>query len=404
MVKLLSYMFITFLVYIIFYLNFEKSLLLFSFSLSYLLICYLEYFVFLPIKTIKELTKERIDFNIVTSQVKKIDYIKKLKFKILFLSLVFISTAVFEFQPYFIPTVSAVVKFFKGAQAFITIENQEYSTTHKFQTYKLSSKNQSIKFDSSSFLKIHVQQGFNENTWKFILKDSTHQEEYFISTKTEDFRNFSANTLYENFPSHKINLSIVNGKKKFYAILIVLPVPLPVVTLKQMPVQFKLQQNSMSKLAFTVNVESQINLLDVVLAIRTKSGFHYEKNLATFVGKEEKQFNVDYTEIQTSGIPFAEDDILYVKAVAKTHLLNQNGESQELQFNVNKLSKEDEQQGDAQGNWNRKNFQSDMDALAAQGILDESWRKNILDNITRLKKEDKPENSKMIEYLESQLR
>jgi hypothetical protein len=45
-----------------------------------------------------------------------------------------------------------------------------------------------------------------------------------------------------------------------------------------------------------------------------------------------------------------------------------------------------------------------MDILAVQGTLDASWRKKILEEISKLKSQGETAESPMIRYLESRLR
>lgn len=68
------------------------------------------------------------------------------------------------------------------------------------------------------------------------------------------------------------------------------------------------------------------------------------------------------------------------------------------------LQDEDESDKELQKEQDARAFRSTMDVLAAQGVLDSSWRKKILEEISRLKGQGESSDSPMIRYLESRLR
>ena len=70
------------------------------------------------------------------------------------------------------------------------------------------------------------------------------------------------------------------------------------------------------------------------------------------------------------------------------------------------LSLQDEEESDKelQKEQDARAFRSTMDILAAQSVLDSSWRKKILEEISRLKSQGESSDSPMIRYLESRLR
>ena len=307
--KFIFYVFITALVYFVFRSNF-------SFALSYVLIYFLEIFLFLPLRTVNEIGHERINFNIKTSSIRSFNYNRLIKIKIIFVITILIMTLLIELKPYF------NIQFFLPTQAFLTVEHAAYEDLAP-SVYKLSLNNQNINVDSSSFIKINLTNTQKSNDWKLFVQGNeftTHQ--------------FTANSL----PS-LVNLRLTNGHKTFTATLNIIPIPLPIVTLKQEPVKYKFNDNSMHKLAFSVNVTSKINLTNLILSIRTESGFKFEQNLAEFANNNQKDFHLPYTELVTTGIPFKENDILYVKSIARTPVLNQSGESAELQFKVQSPTK-----------------------------------------------------------------
>lgn len=68
------------------------------------------------------------------------------------------------------------------------------------------------------------------------------------------------------------------------------------------------------------------------------------------------------------------------------------------------LQDEEEAERQSQQEQDGQNFRSAQEALAAQGQLDMGWRRQILDEIARLRASGEPSDSPAIQYLESRLR
>lgn len=68
------------------------------------------------------------------------------------------------------------------------------------------------------------------------------------------------------------------------------------------------------------------------------------------------------------------------------------------------LQDEEESDKDMQKEQDAHSYRSTMDILAAQSVLDSTWRKKILDEISKLKSQGEASDSAMIRYLESRLR
>jgi hypothetical protein len=68
------------------------------------------------------------------------------------------------------------------------------------------------------------------------------------------------------------------------------------------------------------------------------------------------------------------------------------------------LQDEEENEKEMQKERDARTYRSAMDILAAQGTLDASWRKKILEEISKLKSQGETAESPMIRYLESRLR
>jgi hypothetical protein len=68
------------------------------------------------------------------------------------------------------------------------------------------------------------------------------------------------------------------------------------------------------------------------------------------------------------------------------------------------LQDEEENEKEMQKERDARTYRSAMDILAVQGTLDASWRKKILEEISKLKSQGETAESPMIRYLESRLR
>jgi hypothetical protein len=68
------------------------------------------------------------------------------------------------------------------------------------------------------------------------------------------------------------------------------------------------------------------------------------------------------------------------------------------------LQDEEEAERQSQQEQDGQNFRSAQEAIAAQGQLDMGWRRQILEEIARLRTAGEPSDSPAIQYLESRLR
>lgn len=97
-----------------------------------------------------------------------------------------------------------------------------------------------------------------------------------------------------------------------------------------------------------------------------------------------------------------------ISLVEKNKLMQRFSTTQEAQVSIEKalLLLQDEEEGgkELQREQDARLYRSTMDVLAAQGVLDSSWRKKILDEISKLKSQGESSDSPMIRYLESRLR
>lgn len=115
------------------------------------------------------------------------------------------------------------------------------------------------------------------------------------------------------------------------------PVPRPEVSLEKRdppPDQRSPSQTIEGALFFAAQVQSQVPLTTIELAVRTESGYSFNLPVGEFTGSERLDFISESVQLLTAGIPFGEADVLYVQARAHTVIPGLTGESQEFRFSV----------------------------------------------------------------------
>ena len=402
--RIFLHLFITLLVYSLFYSQIGVFSTPFSYAFSLLCIYWLEIFIFLPSSKLKEITEERLNFNIELSGLKNNGYKKKLKFKIFIFILALVTLSFIQFKNSAYLFIQEAIEYLTPVQALAIVQYPAFEKKEA-SLYPLSNRSQNIELNSSSVLNIKLNHAHNQNNWDVILQDSLNKNNQEISSldTTNYSAEFFAGTLFKKYETHPIILILTNGKNKFLATVYVTPTPRPIVKLKEEQVHIQAHDLNHQKLAFSLDVNSQIDLTEITFLIKTDSGFEYEQVVTEFPNANEKSFVLPYTEVFTTGIPFRENDVLTIKAIAKTPLIDVQGESKEFKYKITKKNPM-EKEGNKSSKEDKKNAQSDKEALTTQNSLDESWRKNILENIIRLKKENKEQNKPLIQYLESRLR
>ncbi len=113
----------------------------------------------------------------------------------------------------------------------------------------------------------------------------------------------------------------------------VAPIALPQVSLNSAS-NTKSEAASPPTLPFLINVQSRIPLSTILLEARTKSGYKFTKTVAEYAGRNELLIKNQSANLPTMGVPFAPDDILFVKAVAKTIVSGIDGNSNEIAIPV----------------------------------------------------------------------
>ncbi|WGL59585.1 hypothetical protein QEJ31_13725 [Pigmentibacter sp. JX0631] len=326
----------------------NPSLVWTAFPISLLALRLLDVYLFQGQKIIKTFSNERIQLNLSAAGFSGNNYIKKFNRKKFFLFFLFIGSFFFTFKEEFHLTVDRFTALFQNSYPVLKIEYPSYLSKNPL-FIELSKKEQSIEIDSSYYLEINVNNLKKSDTWQVFLidKNQVYPEKNLSYQMRNGSWSSSVQEMYASFAKDMLNTNILTNKDPKNIELIVsnkekiFKINLKVnLTLKpEVVFESILKENLDSpqlhgKLNFKLSVNSKVPLTNIELNVRTKSGYSFKKTIAEFANAAEFEFNSESVELVTLGIPFLAEDILYVKANAKTVLSDLVGESKELQFPI----------------------------------------------------------------------
>lgn len=287
-------------------------------------------------RAMRSLSHARVELNLNASGLPHTPYRFKNKLSIALLVLAFVAGFYISFKDPFLKWSSAALRYLMPTQAILSVEPPSYAQTTQ-KEYLLSKKNTIVALNTESYLKLRLENA--SGTWALSLT-SDAKKQFTAQLNARGLWSMASQTLYSQLQSSNertslpVQLTLSDGKKTFYATLTLNPSPKPVVTLEQVPTQLKVPSDPSEKIAFAARAQSRVPLSVVELAVRTQSGYQFKKTLGEFANGRQEEFQLNYTELITAGIPFQGEDILYVKAVAHTVLAELVGESQELSFPI----------------------------------------------------------------------
>lgn len=214
----------------------------------------------------------------------------------------------------------------------------------KAMEFKLRTAENIVALDTGSYLSLRIQNKTADSTWMLRVSAetlTTQPTPLEAQLKSTASWSTSVSNLYDKLhlpakATSAIRLVLTSPDGDTYTVkLEVTPIPAPQVNIEpQNASEGELRSDDVAKILFDVSATSQVPLQTVELAVRTKSGYRFSKTLAEFANNSELEFQSSRAEIITSAIPFAENDVLYVKAVAKTVMPGLMGESRELEYKV----------------------------------------------------------------------
>jgi hypothetical protein len=305
---------------------------------------------------LKTMPKERIKLNLKVAGVhfSNKSYSKALKIRAVSIFIAIISLFTYFLWNDFVRSYDYISQSLKTSKAILRVEYPSFSGfTPKY--FNLTENKFETSVDTSSYVEIRIENLKSDDNWKitFTENDKIIPEKnfsyliqsglwsssvsslysLFVDDKIQD-QLYNANHKNPNLSSKNIQLVLTNKNKKYFALIKINPTSNPIVKLE--PVQSESMEGSeaLGKMNFSIDVASSVPLTLVELSVRTQSGYHFDKTLAEFANASEFSFNSDSAELVTLGIPFLPEDILYIKAVAKTVLSGIIGESKELVFPV----------------------------------------------------------------------
>lgn len=319
-----------------------------SFPFSLLALRLIDFYFFQAYLTVKFFPEERISINLIAAGLNNFNYKKKIIIKNILLIFFVFSTFIFVLKDDIYYTVNKLSDYFKVSYPELRVEYPSYANSSP-KIYNLSTNNTNIEVDSSTYLEINIKNLKKEDQWQLlqIEKNKTYPEKNMSYQLQNGIWSSSVQTLYSSFVKESIQqnqstqtekknieLVISNKEKKYIVNLNISPVLKPIVTFD--PILNDSLNNSqlLGKLNFKINVESKVPLTNIELAVRTKSGYSFKKTLAEFANASEFKFDSENIELITMGIPFLSEDILYVKAQARTVISDLVGESIEYEFPI----------------------------------------------------------------------
>ncbi len=309
------------------------------FPLGLLFLKWLELSFLKAFLALKNYSKERITLNAKAFGIKKRTSFRKiLTIKILFLSLILCVTLAYTLSNEINIFFHQVLQSFKKPEPVLKIEYSQYLDNPP-QEFALNLENQTIEIDTNSYIEIKIKNLKPQEDWKVHFHLEGEKNTNFIDHLNKKWSS-SALFLYSQFKTQEdfddaeknIQLKLSHKNKTYQAILKIKPIAKPLVTIN-VPLENE-REVDRGKLTFFVEVHSKTPLTLVELAVRTESGYKFQKTLAELANAKELYFKSSHAELVTYGIPFLPEDTLYVKAIAKTVLSHLIGESQELSFSV----------------------------------------------------------------------
>jgi hypothetical protein len=390
----------------VFSLTLGQPFAFFSYATCLLLFLFFQIFVLLPLKQVKQISLERLTFNLTQDGHSPKPLLPILSFKILLTAASVVGLLFFEWQQIPHEVWAESLDFFSSPKAFLVVKPPAFAKKTPLE-FALTQNSQLISATADSLIDLRLDHTHHEKNWILLLQDmnNANTKDFFPLDSHLPAAELVGETLFQKYDSHPIHLTLTNGKISFYATLKLIPIARPQVLLSETAVQRSPDDNPTNTLAFSLRVYSPIKLTEITFLLKTKSGYEYEQIVKEFSNEDQTNFELPYAEVVTAGIPFQENDILSVKAVAKTPILQAKGESKEFFYPIQRAPKKERpKKGSNQKNKTTSFTPSQRDAMESQNQLDESWRKTILENILKLKQEDNPQNQPLIDYLESRLR
>ncbi len=307
---------------------------------------------------LKKMSKERIELNLKVARISfnKTSYSNIIKIRAISVFITLFSLFTYFLWDDFIHSYDYISQSLKTSKAVLRVEYPSFSGANS-KYFIFSGNKFETKVDTSSYIEIRIENLKSDDNWNLTFKENkkSNSEKSFsysiqsgiwsssisslynlFDDKTHE-QLFNSNNKNSNIIPKNMDLILTNKDKKYFALIKINPIAKPIVKLE--PIQSELFEGSevLGKMNFQVDVASSVPLTLVELSIRTQSGYHFDKTLAEFANASEFYFKSGSANLVTLGIPFLPEDILYIKAVAKTVLSGVIGESKELVFPVKTL-------------------------------------------------------------------
>lgn len=287
-----------------------------------------------------ELGPERVRLNFEMAQRKEPVLLPARALYFLFVAS-FLSLSFFGLQDDIRLNMGRLAHLFEREEPMLRVEYASYSEKHAAD-FSIAKQKDPILVDSACYLNFTVRHKESGTHWSIRINDT----EGALTSMDAELSSSGAwaaavTSLYEKLQltkdsEHTLLATLTrNGGDSYPVTLRVSPLPKPQVDIEALTATTdEIRTADVGKLKFRVGAQSEVPLQNVELAIRTESGYRFNKTLAEFANNNETNFDSDNADVVTSSIPFGEKDVLYVKAIAKTVVPGLIGESKELSFKV----------------------------------------------------------------------
>lgn len=293
------------------------------------------------IKILRQIPEDRLKLNLHVEGIQKTRSFYPVHLWAIILVGVFASSIIFVFKQDIEVGFSDIATVLRPDSVVLRVEYPSYTETPALEI-KLSSENQKVSADTGSFFQIFSPQKSKNKLVKLLIQSDS------IAASSREFEFTSAGNWAASVSSiyaqmqwpetedHSFSLKITSQNSKTIIVPVeIKAVPRPLVNLAQVSA---LSEDSdiqtVGKLNFSIDVQSQIPLNQVEFQVRTRSGYRFTKTLGEFANGQQSTFRAPSAPLNTAGIPFGQKDALYVKVLARTVVPEIFGESKEIEIEV----------------------------------------------------------------------
>ncbi|MBX9703383.1 MAG: hypothetical protein K2X39_04450 [Silvanigrellaceae bacterium] len=287
---------------------------------------------------LKKYPEERIKTNIESLGIPWKDFKKNFKKRIFIASSCFFIIMLGLFHKALINFFLEVPNFFKSEQFFLKVE-ENYFADQKTNTIHLKQKNPPVNILRNAFISFYIENSPHARNWKIDFY--SHQKVIFSrSLNGQESWQGSFDQLIAEKKSYpqEIFFRIKHKKFSYEGSFVLREADLPQVFLQAQPPTTK-EKNGLERMDLTITAHSVLPMTNIVLQVKTQSGYEYEKEIVTFASENATEYENPEFPFFLSGIPLFEEDTLFLRAKASTPLANSTGYSEQIEIKIHSALK-----------------------------------------------------------------